>query len=70
MGSSAPLSQIPVGETNHGVPAVAPDADFENRWAAWVARGRIHEQRARRTFVTWVAALAIGVAVVYAFLKS
>ena len=39
-------------------------ADFDVRWANWIARGRVHERRARRRFVagavvfTAVAALA------------
>jgi len=39
-------------------------ADFDRRWANWIARGLAHQQRARRRFVagavvfTAVAALA------------
>jgi hypothetical protein len=49
--------------------AVAPDADFDARWAAWLARGRAHEQRGRRRLVIWAGALTIGAAVAYAFLR-
>ena len=49
---------------------VAPNADFDARWAAWVARGRAHEQRVRRRFLIWAPAVAIGAAIVFALLKS
>jgi hypothetical protein len=50
--------------------AVAPDAGFDARWAAWLARGRAHAQRARRRFVVRAGVLTIGAALVYAFLRS
>jgi hypothetical protein len=45
-------------------------ADFDARWATWVARGRVHERRVRRRFVIWAGVFATGVAVAYAFLHS
>jgi hypothetical protein len=59
----------PVGGANHASAAVAIDADFDVRWAAWVERGRVHEQRVRRKFVLCAGALAIGAAILYAFLR-
>jgi hypothetical protein len=50
--------------------AVVADADFNNRWAAWVARGRVHEERVRRRFVVWVSVLAVGSAILYGFFRS
>ena len=70
MGSTAPLTQSPVSAAYHPAQAVVPDADFDTRWAAWVARGRIHEQRVRRRFVTWASVIAIGAAIVFALLRS
>jgi hypothetical protein len=70
MVSSEPLTQLPVSTVYHVASAVALDADFDARWAAWVARGRVHEQRVRRRFVTWVSVLAMAAAIVYAFLRS
>ncbi len=49
-------------------PAVAPDRDFDPRWAAWIARGRARDRRVRR-FVTWAFGLSMGAAIVYAFLR-
>jgi hypothetical protein len=46
-----------------------PDAGFEARWAAWIARGRAHEQRVRRRFVTWLSIAVVGTAIVYGFLR-
>ena len=40
-------------------------AEFDVRWANWVARGRIHEQRARRRFFIGAAVLTAAVAVAY-----
>jgi len=70
MVRSEPLTQLPVSSASHVASAVAPDADFDARWATWVARGRVHEQRMRRRFVIWAAAVAMGITVVYAFLRS
>jgi len=45
-------------------------ADFDTRWAAWVARGRAHDERVRRAFVGWGVAIATGSAIVYALLRT
>jgi hypothetical protein len=70
MISSEPLTHLPESAPFHVASAVAPDADFDARWATWVARGRVHEQRMRRRFVIWAAAVAMGITIVYAFLRS
>ena len=41
-------------------PLVAVDEDFDTRWDAWVARGRVHERRVRRRIVLSAAVIAIG----------
>jgi hypothetical protein len=69
MSSTELLNQWPASAAYHAAPTVAPDSGFDTRWAAWVARGRVHEQRVRRRFVTWVSVLAIAAAIAYAFLK-
>jgi len=51
-----------------GAPPVGVDADFETRWAAWVARGQVHDQRVRGRFVVSAAVIAIGGAIALAFL--
>jgi hypothetical protein len=61
------LNQLPVSAAYHAPPAVAPDPDFDTRWAAWIARGRVHDRRVRRS-VTWAFGLSMGAAIVYAFL--
>jgi hypothetical protein len=70
MGNTELLTPLSIGAAYHAAPAVAPDADFDTRWAAWVERGRAHEQRVRRRFVVWAGVLALGGAIVYAFLRS
>jgi hypothetical protein len=72
MGNTERLNQPPVSVAYHAAQAVAPDADFDTRWAAWIARGRVHDRRVRRRFVTFVicaSVLAMGAAIVYAFLS-
>jgi len=67
MDNTQLLTPLPV---SHTVPVGAADADFETRWAAWVERGRVHDQRVRRRFAVWAGVLMMGAAIVYAFLKS
>jgi len=51
-------------------PLVALDVDFERRWAAWVARGRVHDQSARRrSFAIGAAVLLMAAAIAYAFVR-
>jgi hypothetical protein len=69
MVSNEPSIHSPVSTADHAAPAVALDADFDTRWAAGVTRARIHDQRVRRTFVMWAGVLAVGAAIVYAFLR-
>jgi hypothetical protein len=68
MGNTELPTPFPVSAAYHA--AVAPDADFDTRWAAWVERGRAHEQRVRRRFVVWAGVLTMGAAIVYAFVRS
>ena len=68
MSSADVLTPTPV-ETPSS-PAKAPDADFEIRWAAWIARGRVHEQRVRRRFLIGVPLIATGAAIAFALLRS
>jgi hypothetical protein len=70
MVSSEALTQLPVEPASHAPSRVALDVDFERRWTAWVARGRVHEQSARRRgFVVGAAALLMGAAIAYAFVR-
>jgi hypothetical protein len=69
MVTSDTLTQLPIDPASRAAPLVALDVDFEKRWTAWVVRGRVHEQRARRRFVVGVAAFLMGVAIVYAFVR-
>jgi hypothetical protein len=70
MGNTELPTPLPVSAAYHAALAVAPDADFDTRWAAWVERGRAHEQRVRRRFVVWAGVLTMGAAIVYAFVRS
>jgi hypothetical protein len=64
-----PLTPLAVSVSDHVATATAPGADFDIRWAAWVARGRVHDRRMRRRLVVWASVLAMGAAIVYAFLR-
>jgi hypothetical protein len=68
MVSHQPSVQFPVSTVDHAAPAVT-DPDFDTRWAAWVSRGHVHEQRLRRSIIVWAGVLATGAAIVYAFLR-
>ena len=57
-------------ETAHNAAPSKFDAGFEQRWDAWVARGRVHEQRARRKFIAGAGLFAAAAAVVYALLRA
>ena len=48
---------IPVSIGGYSAVAIAPDTDFEVRWAAWRTRGVAHERAVRRTLIL-VASLA------------
>ena len=67
MISDEGLAPFPVSTANH---AVGPTAEFDARWAAWIARGRVHERLVRRKGVLWAGVLATVAAVAYAFLHS
>ena len=59
----------PVASLPYDAPMAATfDADFNARWDAWVARGRVHERTVQRTILVWGGVLAVGAAVVYTFL--
>ena len=67
---SEPLTQIPATAAYPVAPSVAPTADFDTRWAAWLARGRAHERRARRRFAVSASVVAMGAAILYVVLGS
>ena len=64
-----PVAPLAVSVSDHVAIATTPGADFDIRWAAWIARGRVHDQRMRRRLVVWASVLAIGAAIVYAFVR-
>jgi hypothetical protein len=68
MVSHEPSVRFPISiAADHAAPAVI-DLDFDARWATWVSRGRVHDERVRRNLFVWAGVLATGAAVVYAFL--
>lgn len=70
MGNSELATPVPAFAVSHAAPAVAPAADLDIRWAAWMRRGRAQEQRVRRRFTVWAGVLTLAAAIVYAFLRS
>ena len=69
MGTADLLAPPPVTAAS-ARPTVVPDAGFDIRWAAWVARGRVHEQRVRRRFLIWVPVIGVGAAIAFALFRS
>jgi hypothetical protein len=67
MITNEPVAELRRNATFPGGPHVAADGDFETRWAAWVARGHVHDRRVRRRFVVSAAVMAIGGAIAFAF---
>jgi hypothetical protein len=68
MAVTEPIAKMVSTATFDGEPLVAVGEDFETRWAAWVARGRVHERRVRHRFVVSAAVIAVGTAIAFAFL--
>ena len=67
MATNEPVADLRRNATFPGGPLVAADADFETRWAAWVARGHVHDRRVRRRLVVSAGVIAIGAAIAFAF---
>ena len=62
------VAERPSNATSDAGPRVAVDEDFDRRWSAWVARGRVHDRRVRGRFVVSAAVIAIGGAIAFAFI--
>jgi hypothetical protein len=69
MNINEAISQLPVSGASHTTTAVAVEPDFDVRWAAWIARGRVRERQTRRKLIVWAAVLAMAAAIVYVFLR-
>jgi len=50
------------------MPTIDP-TEFDVRWADWIARGRVHEARARRRFVIGFAVLTAAAAAAYLIVR-
>ena len=62
---------VPVRTDGHSAVAIAPDADFEARWAAWRTRGLAHERAVRRKLIlvaSLAGTLATAAAIAYTLL--
>ena len=62
---------VPVRTDGHSAVAIAPDTDFEVRWAAWRMRGVAHERAVRRTLIlvaSLAGTLATAAAIAYTLL--
>ena len=69
MVSNEGPAPFPVSTVSLAAPAVGLGAEFDARWAAWIARGRVHERLVRRKLVVWAAVLGTAAAVAYALLR-
>ena len=67
MRPSESTAAVLVRTDGHSAVAIAPDADFEARWAAWRTRDVAHERAVRRTLtlvagVVGIVATAVAIA--------
>ena len=69
MSSNEPVARLPVTDTYRVAPTVARDADYHDRWTAWVARGHAHEEIVRRKLAVFAGVLAISAGILYVFLR-
>ena len=69
MVSNEPSVQFSDGAPDRVAADFALGADFDTRWAAWVRRGRIHDQRVRRRVIRWAWLIAVGATIVFAFVR-
>jgi hypothetical protein len=56
----------------HSAVALAPDAGFDRRWAAWRTRGVAHERAVRRKLTLiggFAGVLAMVIAIAYTLLR-
>jgi hypothetical protein len=67
MGPATSVTPLPVS-ANSAQLAVT-DTDFDTRWAAWMARGRVHDQRVQRRVLILCSAIAIGTAIALALFR-
>ena len=70
MLNNDPLAPLPAGAAYDAGALVALDADFNLRWDAWLARGRVHEQMVRRRLMVAGGVLVGAAAIVYVFLSG
>ena len=70
MGNVELQSPHPGNAAPHAALAIAPGADLDRRWAAWLARGRAHEERVRQRLLIGGTALTIAGVIVYGLLRS
>ena len=61
---------LPASADAHTSPAVKSNDDFDDRWAAWILRGQIHDRLMRRRFIVWAGVLALSASVCYGWLLS
>jgi hypothetical protein len=68
MVSIESFEQPSIGTALNAPSLVAVAGDFEFRWAAWVERGRIHEQHVRQRLAVAGVVIGSAAAILYAFL--
>ena len=64
--ATALVDQAPVTPVSAPPQRVAPNADVDARWAAWLQRGREHDERVRRRLLIWGPVIAVAVAIALA----
>ena len=65
MAQSESISASQAASAHHAGEPSGLDADFDARWAAWRARGEVHERAVRRRLLMLAPVAAIAAAILY-----
>jgi hypothetical protein len=68
MAHNEPTSASPAASAQHAAEPSGLDADFDTRWAAWRARGDVHERAVRRRLLMLAPVAAVAAAILYSLM--
>ena len=62
------IAAAPLGTNDDPAERLRLDADFDERWAAWQTRGRVHSRALRHNVLMLGPPVALAAAIAYLFL--
>jgi hypothetical protein len=62
------IAAAPLGTNDDPAERLRLDADFDERWAAWQTRGRVHSRALRRNVLMLAPPVVLAAAIAYLFL--